>query len=135
MNRFGFGAMRLPLINPDDKQSIDMDELKRMVDIYMEAGFTYFDTAFPYHDQMSETALKEALVDRYDRDKYVFADKMPTVLIKSGEEYPLYFNKQLEKTGVGYFDYYLMHNMGRDRYYNTDKCGGFEFAKKMKAEG
>lgn len=75
MNRFGFGAMRLPLINPDDKQSIDMDELKRMVDIYMEAGFTYFDTAFPYHDQMSETALKEALVDRYDRDKYVFADK------------------------------------------------------------
>lgn len=62
MNRFGFGAMRLPLINPDDKQSIDMDELKRMVDIYMEAGFTYFDTAFPYHDQMSETALKEALV-------------------------------------------------------------------------
>ena len=63
MNRFGFGAMRLPLINPDDKQSIDMDELKRMVDIYMEAGFTYFDTAFPYHDQMSETALKEALVD------------------------------------------------------------------------
>ena len=74
-----------------------------MVDIYMEAGFTYFDTAFPYHDQMSETALKEALVDRYDRDKYVFADKMPTVLIKSGEEYPLYFNKQLEKTGVGYF--------------------------------
>lgn len=135
MNRFGFGAMRLPLINPDDKQSIDMDELKRMVDIYMEAGFTYFDTAFPYHDQMSETALKEALVDRYDRDKYVFADKMPTVLIKSGEEYPLYFNKQLEKTGVGYFDYYLMHNMGRDRYYNTDKWGGFEFAKKMKDEG
>ena len=48
MNRFGFGAMRLPLINPDDKQSIDMDELKRMVDIYMEAGFTYFDTAYGY---------------------------------------------------------------------------------------
>lgn len=79
MNRFGFGAMRLPLINPDDKQSIDMDELKRMVDIYMEAGFTYFDTAFPYHDQMSETALKEVLVDRYDRDKwggFEFAKKM-----------------------------------------------------------
>ena len=100
MNRFGFGAMRLPLINPDDKQSIDMDELKRMVDIYMEAGFTYFDTAFPYHDQMSETALKEALVDRYDRDKYVFADKMPTVLIKSGEEYPLYFNNSLKRQAL-----------------------------------
>ena len=59
---------------------------------------------------------------------------MPTVLVKSGDEYPMYFNKQLEKTGVGYFDYYLMHNMGRDRYFNTHKWGGFDFARKMKEE-
>lgn len=135
MKKLGFGAMRLPLIDPQDKSSIDIEELKRMIDTYMAAGFTYFDTAFPYHEQLSENALKEALVDRYDRDSYVLADKMPTVLIKSGDEYPVYFNKQLEKTGVGYFDYYLMHNMGRDRYFNTDKWGGFEFAKRMKEEG
>lgn len=135
MKKFGFGAMRLPLTDPQDKKSIDMEELKRMVDTYMAAGFTYFDTAFPYHEQCSEAALKEALVDRYDRDSYVLADKMPTVLVKSGDEYPVYFSKQLEKTGVTYFDYYLMHNMGRDRYFNTDKWGGFEFAKRMKEEG
>lgn len=135
MKKFGFGAMRLPLIDSQDKSSIDMEELKKMVDEFMAAGFTYFDTAFPYHEQLSENALKEALVDRYDRDSYIFADKMPTVLVKSGDEYPMYFNKQLEKTGVGYFDYYLMHNMGRDRYFNTDKWGGFDFARRMKEEG
>lgn len=135
MKKFGFGAMRLPVINPEDKKSIDMQELKRMVDVFMEAGFTYFDTAFPYHEQMSESALKEALVDRYDRDSFILADKMPTVLVKAGEEYPMYFKQQLEKTGAGYFDYYLMHNMGRDRYFNTDKWGGFAFAEKMKEQG
>ena len=135
MKKLGFGAMRLPLTDSQDKSSIDIEELKRMVDTYMSAGFTYFDTAFPYHEQQSENALRKALVDRYDRDSYIFADKMPTVLVKSGDEYPLYFNKQLEKTGVSYFDYYLMHNMGRDRYFNTDKWGGFEFAKRMKDEG
>ncbi len=54
-----------------------------MVDEFMAAGFTYFDTAFTYHEQLSESVLKEALVDRYDRDSYIFADKMPTVLVKS----------------------------------------------------
>ena len=100
MKKLGFGAMRLPLIDPQDKSSIDIEELKRMIDTYMAAGFTYFDTAFTYHEQLSENALKEALVDRYDRDSYVLADKMPTVLIKSGDEYPMYFNKQLEKITI-----------------------------------
>ena len=85
--------MRLPV---DENEDINYELIGQMVDIFVRNGFTYFDTAFPYHDQMSETALKEALVDRYDRDKYVFADKMPTVLIKSGEEYPIKFNKQQE---------------------------------------
>ena len=95
MKKFGFGTMRLPLIDSQDKSSIDMEELKKMVDEFMAAGFTYFDTAFTYHEQLSESVLKEALVDRYDRDSYIFADKMPTVLVKSGDEYPMYFNKQV----------------------------------------
>lgn len=135
MKKFGFGAMRLPLINPDDKTSINQEELNNMVDTFIEAGFTYFDTAYPYHDQMSETALREALTKRYDRSRYILADKMPTILVKSGEEYPMYFNEQLEKTGVEYFDYYLMHNMGKDRYAKTKEYGGFEFAQKMKEQG
>lgn len=135
MKKFGFGAMRLPLLDPDNKTSIDIEQLKKMVDAYLDAGFTYFDTAFPYHDQMSECAMKEALADRYDRSRYIFADKMPTILVQSADEYPMYFNRQLEKTGVGYFDYYLMHNMGKDRYAKTQKFGGFEFAMKMKEAG
>lgn len=135
MKKFGFGAMRLPLMNQEDKKSINQELLNQMVDEFLASGFVYFDTAYPYHEQTSEYALKKALADRYDRSKYIFADKMPTILVKSAEEYPMYFNSQLERTGVGYFDYYLMHNMGRDRYEKTQRFGGFEFAARMKEEG
>lgn len=135
MKKFGFGAMRLPLTDQENKKSVDQELLNQMVDEFLAAGFVYFDTAYPYHEQTSEPALKKALADRHDRGEYIFADKMPTILVKSGEEYPMYFNSQLERTGVGYFDYYLMHNMGRDRYEKTQRFGGFEFAVKMKEEG
>lgn len=135
MKRLGFGAMRLPLKDANDKTSIDQDVLNQMVDIFMKAGFTYFDTAYLYHDEMSEPALKKALVDRYPRERFVLADKMPTVIVKSADDYERYFANQLERTGAGYFDYYLMHNMGKDRYAKTLELGGFEFAAKKKAEG
>lgn len=135
MKKFGFGAMRFPLINPDDKTSINQELLNQMVDEFLAAGFVYFDTAYPYHEQMSEPAMKKALAQRHDRSEYIFADKMPTILVKAPEEYPMYFNRQLERTGVGYFDYYLMHNMGKDRYARTQKFGGFQFAMQMKEEG
>lgn len=135
MKKFGFGLMRLPLTDPQDSKSIDMETLCKMVDTFMEAGFNYFDTAYPYHEQLSEVAIRKALVERYPRESYILADKMPTVIVKKAEEYPMYFNEQLEKTGVEYFDYYLMHNMGKDRYDLTQKLGGFEFAMKMKEEG
>ena len=135
MKKLGFGAMRLPLLNEADKTSIDQQALNNMVDLFMERGFTYFDTAYPYHQQMSEPAMKRALADRYDRSSDIFADKMLTVIVKSKEEYPIYFQSQLERTGVGYFDYYLMHNMGKDRYEKTQRFGGFEFAQQMKEKG
>lgn len=135
IKKLGFGAMRLPLMNPEDKSSIDYEELTKMVDLFMQAGFTYFDTAYMYHNEQSESALKKALVERYDRDSYIFADKMPLVIVKSADEYPVYFDRQLERTGVGYFDYYLMHNMGKDRYQKTKEFNGFDFAMRKKAEG
>lgn len=135
MKRLGFGTMRLPLKDANDKTAIDQETLNQMVDIFMAAGFTYFDTAYLYHDEMSESALKKALVDRYPRESFVLADKMPTVIVKSADEYEKYFANQLERTGAGYFDYYLMHNMGKDRYDKTKEFGGFEFAMKKKAEG
>lgn len=135
MKKFGFGAMRLPVTEADNPRSIDQEQLNLMVDRFMENGFTYFDTAYPYHEQMSEIAIRKALVERYDRDSFVLADKMPTVLVKSADEYPQYFEEQLEKCGVEYFDYYLLHNMGKDRYKKTQDFGGFEFCERMKAEG
>ncbi|MBQ8597244.1 MAG: aldo/keto reductase [Lachnospiraceae bacterium] len=135
MKKLGFGAMRLPLTDANDKAAIDQELLNQMVDAFMEAGFTYFDTAYLYHDEMSEPALKKALVDRYPRESYILADKMPTIIVKSPEDYEMYFKNQLERTGAGYFDYYLMHNMGKDRYTKTKEFGGFEFAMRMKAEG
>ena len=66
--KLGFGTMRLPLLDPDDAKSIDIEQTKKMVDLFMERGFNYFDTAYPYHGETSELAVKRALVERYPRD-------------------------------------------------------------------
>lgn len=135
MKKLGFGTMRLPLIDENDKTSINQEAFNQMVDVFMEAGFNYFDTAYLYHDEMSEPALRKALVERYPRETFLLADKMPTVIVKSADDYERFFTTQLERTGVEYFDYYLMHNMGKDRYSKTIEFGGFEFARKKKEEG
>lgn len=135
MKKLGFGTMRLPLLVADDPKTVDREQFKQMVDKYMEKGFRYFDTAYPYHQETSELAVKECLVERYPREAYVLADKMPIIRVKDSSDYQRYFDEQLEKTGVEYFDYYLLHNMGRDRYINTKKYGGFEFISDLKKKG
>lgn len=135
MKKLGFGLMRLPLLDKDDVTAIDQTQLCRMVDRFMEQGFTYFDTAYPYHKQTSELAVKTALVDRYPRERFVLADKMPVFLVEKPEDYPRFFNEQLEKCGVTYFDYYLMHALDAGRYAKLKELGGFDFGRRMKAEG
>lgn len=127
--------MRLPVFNADDPATIDYEQFEKMVDYYMERGFTYFDTAYPYHQEHSEGAVARCLVDRYPRESFVLADKMPIIRVKSVDDYEKYFNEQLERTHAQYFDYYLLHNMGQDRYENTQKFGGFDFIQKKKEEG
>ena len=133
--KLGFGTMRLPLLNADDETSIDLEQFKQMADIFMKEGFTYFDTAYPYHQGKSEEALREAVVKRFPRESFTVADKMPVFHVKAKEDYERIFNEQLEKCGVECFDYYLLHNLGRDRYPDTQKFGGFEFVSRMKEEG
>ncbi len=133
--KLGFGTMRLPLTDPDDSTKIDLEQFKKMADIFMERGFTYFDTAYPYHKEKSEEALREAVVKRFPRDSFTVADKMPVYKVKKSEDYETIFNEQLERCGVDYFDYYLLHNLGVDRYPDTQKFGGFDFVMKKKAEG
>lgn len=135
MKKLGFGMMRLPLTEESDTKSIDQALVNKMVDYYLEKGFTYFDTAYPYHQGMSEVAARKALVERYPRGSFTLTDKMPTFLVTSNADYQRFFDEQLERCGVDYFDYYLLHNLGVKSYADTLKYGGFEFMKKLKAEG
>ena len=133
--KLGFGFMRLPVKSQNDLTDIDMDTLNKMVDIFLERGFTYFDTAYMYHMGKSEIAIREALVKRYKRDDFTIATKLPTMLLKTREDQERIFNEQLEKCGVDYFDYYLLHNLGVAHYEIAQKFDSFAFIQNKKKEG
>jgi hypothetical protein len=133
--KLGFGAMRLPLTDTEDPKSIDLTQFKRMADLFMERGFRYFDTAYPYHEGLSEEAVRQCVVERYPRDSFLLADKMPVFMVKAPEDYERFFSEQLRRCGVSYFDVYLLHNLGRDRYPDTERFGGFDFIRRLKKQG
>ena len=133
--KLGFGAMRLPLTNPDDPRSIDTEQFRQMVDLYISRGFCYFDTAYPYHEECSEAAVRECVVERYPRQSFMLADKMPVFYVKATSDYQRFFDEQLRRCGVSWFDVYLLHNLGRDRYPEAVRLGGFDFISNLKAKG
>ncbi|WP_139653687.1 aldo/keto reductase [Raoultibacter phocaeensis] len=133
--KFGFGCMRLPLTDPEDQTSIDIEQFKQMVDTFIEAGGTYFDTAFVYHQGASETALKQALVERYPRDAYTVATKCLAWAAESEEEAKGNLAISLERLGLDYVDFYLLHNVGGTRTAKFDEYGMWEFAQEKKREG
>lgn len=135
MKKLGFGFMRLPLIDDTDRRTIDYDSLYKMVDAYMSAGFSYFDTAYHYHNGYSEVALRKAVVERYERDKLIIADKMPMLMVKKKEQLDEIFEEQLVKCGVSYFDYYLLHAVGYSNYSTINKIAAFDYLRKKKKEG
>lgn len=134
-NKLGFGFMRLPLKNPDDQTAIDYDVLNKMVDTFLERGFTYFDTAWMYMGYESEVAIRKSLVERHPRNKFTVASKLPVGSIKNKAEQEEIFNKQLEKTGLDYFDYYLVHNINANTIGNVRKYDSFKFVADKKKEG
>ena len=103
--KLGFGLMRLPLNDKTNAGDIDVEQVKQMVDRFLERGFTYFDTAWMYCGFQSENATKTALVDRHPRDSYTLATKLHSGFIDSLEDRDKIFHAQLEKIGVTYFDY------------------------------
>ncbi len=135
IKKLGFGTMRLPLTDPNDPRSVNLAQFKQMVDLYLSRGFCYFDTAYPYHGEYSEDAVRQALVERYPRESFLLADKMPILRVKAPEDYDRFFAEQLRRCGVSYFDVYLLHNLGRDRYPNAQRFGAFPFLQRLKAEG
>ena len=133
--KLGFGFMRLPLLDPQDMKSIDIEQVKQMVDTFMDAGNTYFDTAFVYHEGESEVALRKALVERYPRESYTIATKCLAWAAASEEEAKSNLATSLERLGVDYVDFYLLHNVGGNRTARFDDFGMWEFALQKKKEG
>ena len=133
--KLGFGMMRLPVLDSHDDKKIDMEQAKKMVDVFLERGFTYFDTAWMYHGHESENAAKEILVSRYPRESYTLATKLHSGYIGSLEDRDTIFNTQLEKTGVEYFDYYLLHDIGELSYQKFTKLDCFTWIQEKKAQG
>lgn len=135
MSKLGFGFMGLPRTNPDDATSINIELLKQMVDLYMERGNNYFDTAFRYCDFASEPALKETLTSRYPRDAYELTNKITLGFVKTADDQEAYVQNQLKRCGVEYFDNYLIHNINADFYAKAKEFHTFEFVQGLKERG
>jgi predicted aldo/keto reductase-like oxidoreductase len=131
IKKLGFGLMRLPML--DGK--VDIEQTKQMVDLFISKGFSYFDTAYGYINGTSEVAIKEALVDRYPRESFQLATKLPAFAAANAEEARQMFWTSLERTGAGYFDFYLLHNLGGERDKIFEKYGIWEFAAEQKKQG
>ena len=131
--KLGFGMMRLPRV--EGKQDvIDIEQTKKMVDMFMDAGFTYFDTAWAYAG--SEDAMRKALVERYPRESFTVATKLAAWIgCKTRQEAINQFETSLKQTGAGYFDYYLLHNLGQNRTKVFDDFDLWNFAQEMKEQG
>ena len=132
MPKLGFGLMRLPLKG----EEIDHAQLCKMVDAYMEAGLNYFDTAYVYHGGDSEKAVKTALAERYPRESFMLATKLPAWAMRTEADRDRIFNEQLERCGVDYFDFYLLHSVEDGGNYDTyEKLDCFNWGIQKKAEG
>ena len=132
MPKLGFGLMRLP----QKGDAIDMDHLCGMVDAYMQAGMNYFDTAYVYHGGNSEKAIRDALVRRYPREQFMLATKLPAWCMKQPEDRDRIFNEQLERTGAGYFDFYLLHSVENgniEKYESLDCFRDWKRKKRVKS--
>lgn len=130
IKKLGFELMRLP----KKGEEIDVEQVKVMVDRFLEAGFTYFDTAWAYNG--SEDAIRQALVERYPRESYQLATKNAAWIgCQTREDAIRQFEESLERTGAGYFDNYLLHNLGEMRTQAFDKFDMWSFVKEKKAEG
>ncbi|MBE6930015.1 MAG: 4Fe-4S dicluster domain-containing protein [Ruminococcaceae bacterium] len=135
MNKTGFGVLRLPRLDPADELSINYEELTRMVDTFMARGGNYFDTAWTYLSGTSEGIFKKVVADRYPRASYRIADKLPGWKITAGENLETYFNEQLNRCGVDYFDVYLIHWLSEAHYRIAEEQDQFALLRKVKAEG
>lgn len=129
--KLGFGFMRLPMIGKE----IDIEQTKEMVDLFMAKGFSYFDSSWGYIGGKSEEAMKTAIVDRYPRESFQIATKCPVWRVRTQEEARSMFWTSLQRTGAGYFDFYLLHNLGESRTKYFDDFGMWDYVRELKEKG
>lgn len=127
----GFGCMRLKM----DGDKVDYPEFCRMIDAFIGAGFNYFDTAHGYIDGKSETAIRDCLVARYNREDYVLANKLSDWYFETEEDILPLFKSQLTLCGVDYFDFYLIHSVTKESYEKHKRCNSFRFLSELKSRG
>ncbi len=136
LSSLGLGSMRLPLKDANDDSSVDVEETQKMVDYAIEHGINYFDTAWGYHNGESEKVIGKAL-SKYPRESFYLATKFPGYDLSNMDKVKEIFEKQLEKCGVEYFDFYLFHNVYEknvDEYLN-EKHGILEYLLEQKKNG
>lgn len=128
---FAFGCMRLPM--KGDK--VDYDEFCKMTDAFIDSGFNYFDTAHGYISGKSETAIRDCVVKRYDRSRFILTNKLTDFYFKKESDIRPFFESQLELCGVDYFDFYLMHAQDNNNFEMFKRCRAYETAFELKKEG
>lgn len=137
VSRLGLGNMRLPCKTSDKRESnplIDYDKAQQIVDMAYQNGVNYFDTAYMYHGGESEKFIGQAL-KKYPRNTYFLADKLPIWMCETSEDMDGIFNKQLERTGIDSFDFYLLHSLDKSAFERCEKFGAYDFILKKQAEG
>ena len=133
--KLGFGFLRLPHLDPNDNNDVDLETTKKMVDLFLQKGFRYFDTAYTYLNGKSEICLREALVERYPRESFMIATKLPCGILNRGKTAEEVFEEQLTRCGVDYFDVYLLHGLDGEDVDFAEEQGCFDFLKQKKQEG
>ena len=137
--KLGFGLMRLPTL---EEGEIDIKQVKQMADLFLENGFTYFDTSFVYHNGQSEGALRQAVVERHPREAFTIATKFPTFAVQTEDQVEPIFARQLSNLGTDYIDYYLLHILNTKLYSGVAGKGGvvktchlFDHVREWKRQG
>lgn len=132
MPKLGFGLMRLPRIDKEN-DVIDVEQTATMANMFLDDGLKYFDTAYVYEG--SEEAARKAITSRHDRDSYYITSKLHATSVKTEEEAKKEINISLEREGVDYIDFYLLHAISNDNYKKYDEWNLWEYVKELKEEG
>lgn len=132
MNKLGFGFLRLPQKGGGE---FDWEALSQMVDLYIQSGKRFFDTCYTYLDGNSELGIKKCVTSRYPREAFELANKLPGYLCKTYDDCRKYFNEQLERCGVDYFDVYMLHWLNEKHYQISEKVDQFRFLRELREQG